>query len=271
MARKTIEIFPGMSFGLVHDIDEHPKAIDFALHNHDNLYEIVMLVKGDCEFHVEGNIYKLCPYDVMLVRPFEMHHIVCLSDTVYDRIILYIKPEYFDEKNCRQFLDVLENRRLGTGNILSYNISERSLSECIKRLDLYAKEEQYQVMDGVLMEFLYLLNKAKSSAKDIHSRNERIRNVIMYINDNLDGDLSLDTIAAECYISKNYLCNLFKRYTGYTVNHYITYKRILYVQELYKNGKTLLQSCIDAGFKSYSGFYRAYVGIMGQPPKHMIK
>ena len=59
MARQTVEIFQNNSFGIVHDIDEKPNNINFQLHNHDDIYEIVLLLKGDCEFFVEGDSYKL--------------------------------------------------------------------------------------------------------------------------------------------------------------------------------------------------------------------
>ena len=76
MAKKTVDIFPGKNFGIVYDRDEEPNTIEFALHNHDDIYEIVLLLGGDCEFCVEGNTYKVNPGDIVFTRPFELHHIV---------------------------------------------------------------------------------------------------------------------------------------------------------------------------------------------------
>ena len=90
------------NFGVSYELDEHPHNIEFALHNHNDVYEIVLLLNGDCEFFVEGNIYKLHKNDIILARPFEFHRIMCLSDKAYERIILYVKTDYF--KNDEYFI-----------------------------------------------------------------------------------------------------------------------------------------------------------------------
>ena len=83
MTEKTVKIFPNMYFGLTHCYDEVPDNNDFKLHNHDDVYEIVLFLSGDSEFYAEGNVYKLKPYDMLITRPFEMHHIRCLRGLFY--------------------------------------------------------------------------------------------------------------------------------------------------------------------------------------------
>ena len=112
MTEKTVKIFPNMYFGLTHCYDEVPDNNDFKLHNHDDVYEIVLFLSGDSEFYAEGNVYKLKPYDMLITRPFEMHHIRCLSVKPYERIILYLSTEYFKQNRCEEFEDIFINRRV---------------------------------------------------------------------------------------------------------------------------------------------------------------
>ena len=114
MTEKTVKIFPNMYFGLTHCYDEVPDNNDFKLHNHDDVYEIVLFLSGDSEFYAEGNVYKLKPYDMLITRPFEMHHIRCLSAKPYERIILYLSTEYFKQNRCEEFEDIFINRPQGT-------------------------------------------------------------------------------------------------------------------------------------------------------------
>ena len=51
MTEKTVKIFPNMYFGLTHCYDEVPDNNDFKLHNHDDVYEIVLFLSGDSEFY----------------------------------------------------------------------------------------------------------------------------------------------------------------------------------------------------------------------------
>lgn len=269
MARQTIEIFPGRSFGVVHDTDEKPNTINFQLHNHDDIYEIVLLLNGDCEFCVEGNSYRLQPLDVVFTRPFELHHIVCLSERTYDRIILYVKSDYFRKYNCEEFLDIFTNRELGTGNLIPYSLTDHTLYDCMNRLLSYCEDSEYNVAEKTVYEFLYLINRYKNNSAEFYTKDERVRNIIMYINDHLSKDLNLDMLSKEFFIAKQYMCKVFKNNTGYTINQYISYKRILLVQELHRSGQNLMQASLNAGFNSYANFYKAYVKQTGKSPKEM--
>lgn len=278
MARKTVEIFPGRDFGIVHDIDEKPHKIDFQLHNHNdlyhshnNVYEVVLLLDGDCEFCVEGNTYRLEPRDIVYTSPFEMHKMVCLSERTYNRMILYIKSSYFDNNNCEQFRDIFENRLLGVGNCISRNIADRALKDCISRLYLYAEEKAYDVAERTVFEFLYLINECKGMSDNLYVKDKRVREMIMYINEHLSENLSLDKLAKEFFVAKNYMCKVFKKNTGHTINQYINSKRIMLVQELHQSGQNLMQASLNAGFNSYANFYKAYVKQTGESPREMTK
>lgn len=261
--------FPNTAYWIVHNTDERPDTMEFKLHNHDNLYEIVLLLDGDCEFHVEGNVYKLKPNDIMFTRPFELHRMSFLSDKVYDRIILYITADYFADEHTKEFLDIFENRELGTGNLVMSDITDNSLYECMMRIMKYSDEGAYKVANNVLAEMLYLLNKSKNTDEFYYTKNERIRDIIMYINNNLTEDLSLDKISNEFFITKHYMCKIFKKFTGHSIHQYISYKRILLAQELHKKGQSLIHASMNAGFNSYTNFYKAYVKQNGLPPKSM--
>ncbi len=264
-----IEFLHGLDFSVVHKITLNPTEIEFELHNHDDYYEIDLLLDGDCEFIVEGNAYKLKPYDIFLSRPFEFHHIACLSDRTYERIIIHIKADYFTKNDCEEFLDIFRNRRLGTGNLISADITGNTIRNCIERLYEYYNDGAYKAADGVVMEFLYLINNMKSKTDNFYTKNERIRDIIVYINRHLTEELSLDRLSEHFFIDKYYLCKSFKKSTGHTVKQYINNKRILLAQELHRGGQTLLQASLNSGFNSYAHFYKTYVKQTGKSPKSM--
>ncbi|MBQ3427606.1 MAG: AraC family transcriptional regulator [Clostridia bacterium] len=264
-----INIDSSLGFDIVHKYDKNPSTRVYKLHNHDNIYEIVLLLGGDCEFEVEGNTYKLKPGDIAFTRPFEFHHIVCRTDKPYERIIMYLTTDFFKQRSLEKYLDIFEHRELGTGNIVSSDLTRGDERECIQRILRYFSEGAYDVAYGIITEFLYLLNKTNRVSDDFFTKNERMRDIIVYINSNLSEDLRLDNIAQKFFINKHYLCKSFKKHTGYTVNRYINYKRILLVQELQRNGQTLLQASMNAGFNSYAHFYKTYVKQTGKSPKTM--
>ena len=179
MTEKTVKIFPNMYFGLTHCYDEVPDNNDFKLHNHDDVYEIVLFLSGDSEFYAEGNVYKLKPYDMLITRPFEMHHIRCLSAKPYERIILYLSTEYFKQNRCEEFEDIFINRPPGTGNLIPSDIVKDDLLNPINRISVYIHNGSLTAANGVIIEFLYLLNTSKSAISPSKSKDKRISDIIM--------------------------------------------------------------------------------------------
>ncbi len=259
-----IIIFPNRNFGIQKKLDKHPSNKSFELHNHNDMYEIMLLLQGECKFYVEGNIYKIKPMDILITRPTELHRIYCSPDVPYERIILFVTREYFVKHECSEFLTLFEDRKIGMRNIISG--AQNSAVECMERLWLYQSEGAYGVCESVVTEFLYLLSRTPYLPTDINVCDKRIRDIILYINSSLCGELSLDALADRFYINKYYLCKSFKKNMGCTVGQYISCKRVLLAQELYKNGQTLTEAAVNAGFNSYSQFYRAYVRYMGASP-----
>lgn len=269
MESRDVFVFDGFGFGLRHSCDKAPDNAKFKLHNHNDIYEIMLFLDGDAEFHVEGSVYKLKPFDMVLTRPFEMHRIICRSNKPYERILIFINTDYFKSSNRGEFLSIFEDRQLGKDNLIPAKLVKETLFETVKRAERYVNENALAVAECAVMEFLYLLNNSKKAAYSPKPQDKRVSDIIMYINENLNEAISLDGIAERFFIDKYYLCKIFKKNTGYTLNQYINYKRILLVRELHSSGQSLLEASVNAGFNNYSHFYRMCVKQTGNPPKAM--
>ena len=180
-----------------------------------------------------------------------------------------MSKDYFSMNNCPEFAEIFENRELGSGNIIPAQSVKDSLLEPLNRIAQYTEEKAYKVANAALIEFLYLLNNLKKNARRATVQNKRISAIILYINENLGEHITLDMLAEQFHIDKFHLCRTFKKFTGYTLNKYINYKRLLLVRELHANGQSLLEASVNAGFNNYSHFYRMYMKEYGNPPKYM--
>jgi len=258
---------PDNSFGYGHNKDINPSQKNFLLHNHSE-YEILIFLKGDAEFIVEGNIYELNPMDIIITRPDEMHYILLTTKQTYERIVFHIDASFFEKEEYKKYLEIFLNRKSGEGNLIKKDTAKNAeIYDTVLRLEKYIKEtdkDNSLVIRCVMTELLHQLNSVKFS--DGKVQNQTVKNVITYINDHLGDELSLDLLASEFYISKHHLCRSFKMCTGFTVNRYITYRRIMLTKELYRKGKSLSEASSEAGFTDYSNFYRAYVKETGYSP-----
>ena len=105
---------------------------------------------------------------------------------------------------------------------------------------------------------------------DTADHNEKIINILDYINSHLTEDLSIDHISSNFYLSKYYLMRLFKQETGYTIGNYISSKRLLLAKELILSGTPALQACFDCGYKDYSTFSRAYKSLFKESVRNTL-
>lgn len=119
--------------------------------------------------------------------------------------------------------------------------------------------------------FYHTIISGKNTKSDeiIYSEKD-VKNYIQFINDNITQDLTLEMIANHFYISKQYLCKIFKQKTGLTVKKYISYKRIVLVRELYSSGMSITEACTRAGFNGYSNFYRTFFNLMHESPRQNL-
>lgn len=242
---------------------------NFYLHNHD-FYEILFFLQGDSSYIIEGNTYKLNPYDLIIQRKNEMHRVYHNSVTTYERIILWIRPEFFEEFKCKELEEEFLKQTHGSMNKVDAELCVSSgLHDAFMRLQKYShnfKDVSTPVVTATIIEILYLINNAKLFSND-GNPDTTLKSVISYINNHYTEDISLDKIAEHFYISKHHLCRIFKEGTGITVLNYITNKRLMKVRELKSEGMSNSQAASLAGFGNYSSFYRAHLKTYGDIPK----
>ena len=80
-------------FKIFHILDKERK--EFSFHYHD-FNKIMILLKGNINYSIEGKNYLLKPYDIVLVNAGEIHRPTILDNSEYERIIFYISPQFLD-------------------------------------------------------------------------------------------------------------------------------------------------------------------------------
>lgn len=100
----------------------------------------------------------------------------------------------------------------------------------------------------------------------------RINRVFEYIDENMDSDLSLDTVAERAFFSPFHFHRIFKFITGETLNNYVTRRRIekSALDLLHKN-ITVTEISHKSGFSDLPSFSRAFKKYYGLSPTEFRK
>ena len=259
----------GNNYKITETIEETTSNEHFHLHDHE-IYEILFFMEGDSKFIIEGKEYFLESGDMIIVRKQEMHRVFHNSNAKYQRIVLFVEPEFFLEHNCKGYEQQFLNAKLGISNrIKSDYVQSSGLYDAFMRLKRYSQkytEEDEALVQSIIIEILYLINRVGHfSNYDVHDN--QVVQVISYINNHFTEDIDLDVLEKEFFTSKYYLCKIFRKATGLTIHDYIRRKRMSRVRELRQSGKSISDAAMLAGFSDYSSFYRTYRKFMGHAPK----
>ena len=264
-------------FRLFHLCDSEPK--EYTYHYHD-FHKIIWFISGNVEYHIEGKNYKLEPHDILLINKGEIHKPFVDSSTKYERYVFYISDEFLEEhseegsslKGCF-YLAHKEQ-----GNVIRLSPSDSSvLFETVKLLEHTQNDSAYasDMYSRILfLKLLIELNRSCINHSEVFHKTARydkkVVEMIHYINDNLSGNLSIESLSERFYLSKYHMMRKFKEETGYSMHQYILEKRILKARNLILTGVPATTASLECGFKDYSTFGRAYKKLLNQLPSAML-
>jgi len=93
-----------------------------------------------------------------------------------------------------------------------------------------------------------------------------ISNVLQYIGDHYNENLTVENIASEFFVSKYHLSHEFSRVVGTSVYRYILLRRLLIARQLLSRGVAPGVVSANCGFGDYTNFYRAFKAQYGVSP-----
>ena len=268
MSNKRFEIF--------HYRDQHLENVN--VHHHD-FYEIYFFLSGDVRFRIEGRTYCLEPGDLLLINPQELHQPEINPNSTYERIVLWIDRNYLNSLSSdhTDLTACFDTGRPNHVNLLRTSKPHRTgLHQLLERMnreyhghnlgnELYAQ--------GMLLQLLVELNRlAITNSQPIPQPQEPdfITQVLGYISTHYHESITLESLAAEFFVSKYHLSHEFSRRVGTSVYRYIIFRRLMQAKELMASGQAPGEVYQKCGFGDYANFYRAFKEEYGISPREFV-
>lgn len=138
----------------------------------------------------------------------------------------------------------------------------------IRAIDYIDKPVDKDELEVVLLRGTELVRqnqKVKESGKQYYSRT--VEDIIMFILESYAKDITIEFLANHVYLSPNYLCNIFKKETGKTINQFITEIRIGKSREkLINTHKSITEIANEVGYSDPRHYSKIFQKIVGQTP-----
>ena len=242
-------------------------------HYHE-FYKVLLLVSGSGSYTVEGGRYGVQSGDIVLVGSHSVHRPEIEPGAAYERIILYLSPEFLRRASGPQ-CDLTECFRGQGGHVLRPGEAERKqLFSLAASLERELGEEGYGqriLCTGAVLELLVRIGRSLLRGESprpgpLTPANERVAAIIRYLDRHLTEDIAIDDLSERFYLSKYHLMRLFRRETGTTIHGYLTERRLSLARELMLGGMNATDACFRSGWRSYCSFTRAYGKHYGSTP-----
>ena len=247
------------------------------LHAHD-YYEFYFYMEGDVEFEIGERRQALKSGDFVIVPPGTMHRAFVLdTELPYRRFVFWISSD-FAQQLSEHFADFEfllnymqrdRHRNIFHNDPVSFNAI---LSKALQLLEEvhgshFAREAviEIRVEDLLLLLCRTVYDKVNPSSRKAASRLHE--QVMAYIDENLEEDISLDSLAEHFFVSKYHISHTFKEHLGISVHQYLLKKRLAACRDAIMMNEKISEVCLSYGFKDYPSFFRAFRKEYGMSPK----
>lgn len=228
-----------IEFVLSENIDKH-----FDSHNHVGHYVISVVMQGTVAVCLENEEVVCRIGDVFIIPPYAVHSVCQGRDACL--LSMCVGTALIEETDLETAEDIVQE--------LLLEIMEQGI---------FGREQREKLLASMRMLYFLRDNGRKEMDAGIKILADKIVS-------HPEQELSIETLAADVFVSKYYFIRKFKSSVGMTPHQFCIQNRIRKSQELLDGEKTISRIAAEMGFYDQSHFDKAFQRIVGISPSEYI-
>ena len=244
------------------------------LHNH-NEFELLVATKGSLCIQMEENCFTIAPGEGIFINSGRLHTITAGGEgehgfiaVVFDYTLICNEYEVIFAK----YVQPLLTGSLKVEEKLPPEICERIHSIC-RAYEAEEFDNELYIKQCVLNIFYLLMKDAENTKPMVHSsKSLLVKEVLDYIRRNYGEPISLQLLADQVHVSKEYLCRTFRVLSGSApiefLNRYRIRQSTFLLAQTDKSVSDIAQAC---GFNHSSYYGKLFYEYMGCTPTEYRK
>ena len=268
------EEFHGLAVGRVNRSENFTASLGF----YHNEYQIQYITQGERYFFYDGVCTKMGAGTMALIDKGMIPKTCIIGGRFHDRLLLEMEDACFTGL-CRGM--GMDFRAFFASHHGVYHVQEGETPwEVFHKVDALMREAQEPEREGKLKLLVLglLMNAEKwemgrceamgeTAARSSLEKQRKVHLVADYIAENYTQDCSAQALADRFYLSKSYLCRIFREVTNFTISEYVNLYRIAASKTyLLQEEMGMAQIAQRLGYESLTYFERVFKKQMSISP-----
>ncbi len=255
--------------GIYHN--HFPKGIQMLapLHYHDE-FEVFLVTEGCIYVQLEEQTFCLKEGESLFINSGLLHTIWTEESACHTFIAVVFHPGFLAEGSdiiTKKYLQPLMDNKISVNPLLSRELSLKITNMA----DLYESEGfGFEIaLKQLLLSCMYEILQGHSYEMPSVSDTKRllVKEVLDYIRDYYDTEITLQNLAESAHISREYLCRIFHEMSGNSPIEYLNRYRIEQSTEfLLYSKKNVAEIAQLSGFNNSSYYNKLFLRYMGCTP-----
>lgn len=238
-------------------------------HYHD-YYEAYMFLGDEMTYFIDNHSYKLGRYDIAFIDRSTYHQTFYSDKSSKERILITYDDSLYTLTKDPGFPDkaklLYDIRRLSLPKSIGRDLYERYFSHIAGSYSNDKNELGYikarLLFVSLLIEAIGLAKEysdIKDAKESLSAPQKLVMNAVDFINTNYSKRIGLDDICGACYVSKYYLCHIFRDITGTSISSFLLSKRMNEAEKLLKYSHQSIAAISDqTGFANANSFIDSF-------------
>lgn len=267
-------------FDLMLKIDSTNTLLKNLIHFHE-CFEIVFYIKSQNKAYIHDIAYDINSNDIIVIPPRQIHSIQYSPGIPYMRYVLYFSRSFIQDTlaavGCPGILNYFERVPYKKISLTPATINHFSqlfhlFYQQRKKMTSYAELSSSPLLKlyaVTLILEIYEQFKTRNVSHVVQPEQTPVtEKIIKYINNHYSENITLEILENTFFVSKYYICRLFRENLGVSVIEYLQYKRVVEAQRLLSDtGRPITDICFDCGFNNVQHFYRVFKKISQVTPQ----
>lgn len=260
----------------LYSVDSNYPQYVMPLHWHNEL-ELVFVKSGKLDLFINNQPFSLEAGDIAFVNCNHLHRAEP-ADCEYECIVCDLSMLFKSNDIASLYISPIKEATLTINPLMRADHSSvyKSVTELFEVMRKEGEYYELKTLSALFKTFeeLYADNRITQSVQTDKSitQSQRIADMVMWIDNNYTERITLDTLSEQSGLTPNYICRVFKEYTGNTPINYINSVRIKNVcYDLKRAHKNVTEAALDNGFDDISYFCKVFKSHMGMSAKEYKK